>query len=341
MFKIVFSGQLVDGVGLPQATKNLQILFGVDEQFVKRMLSSAPVVLQRCSAQGVAEEYVRRLVDAGFICQAVPDSATSHRDGANASPPPHSRRSEAAVHRENDPPSQTSQPLADIEADRIPCRYCGESILPVALKCKHCGSQLGPSPSLLGSNPSSQPDSLDHSAATEQPTDRPTRSPDLGLVLIGLPAIGTLSIWFWIAQLALIQSPGEKLSLIIIFVVVGTAIAVALEASGLGMVTDKHAGTYSPTTWFFLFLIIWFLAYPTYLYKRKQYRRSNLLLPGILVTLLFLPSAIGVGIAIEEQYQKVRTHIQQTQSQFQQIQRETQADLEKLQRVLKSITPRQ
>ena len=45
MFKIVFSGELVEGIETSEGVENLKRLFGVDEQFVERMLSSTPVIV--------------------------------------------------------------------------------------------------------------------------------------------------------------------------------------------------------------------------------------------------------------------------------------------------------
>ena len=171
------------------------------------------------------------------------------------------------------------------------CKYCGESILAVAAKCKHCGSNLT-------NQPNAQPD---------------TPAADYGPLLLGIPVVGVILVEFWISGMTLIQFPGDKMSLILLATILCTAGAAALEASKVGMESDRERGTYSPTAWLFLIMIMWVLCYPIYLYKRKAYGLKNHLLAGILITLAFITSWSAMSYSIEKNKSEVRTNLEQIQ----------------------------
>jgi hypothetical protein len=68
----------------------------------------------------------------------------------------------------------------------------------------------------------------------------------------------------------LLQSPGDTMALIMLATVLGTAVVAAMEASKVGMKSDRKKGTYSPTSWFFIITLLWIIGYPAYLFKRRQ-----------------------------------------------------------------------
>src|SRR6266545_3773344 len=106
------------------------------------------------------------------------------------------------------------------------CPYCGEEILAVARKCKHCASMVE----------GFAPSTLDPAPATKPPAD-------YGVALLVIPVVSTMLILFWVSGMNLLQSPGEKMGLIIVATIVGTAAIAAMEASRAGMVTDRSRGT--------------------------------------------------------------------------------------------------
>jgi hypothetical protein len=63
------------------------------------------------------------------------------------------------------------------------CDFCGEIILAIAKKCKHCGSIL------------------DKELAAMNKT--PQRNADYGVFLIAIPLISTMLIWFWVSGMNL------------------------------------------------------------------------------------------------------------------------------------------
>lgn len=163
------------------------------------------------------------------------------------------------------------------------CRFCGEEILAVAKKCKHCGSNL------------------DQSVAAP--------SADYGPILLAIPVVSTMLIWFWVANMNMFQDPGGNLSLIMIATIVSTGSLAAAEASRLGMTTDRNKGTYSPTAWFFIVVGMWVIGYPAYLLKRKHYGLANRMVAGILVGLLFIGSWSAMSTAIEDKKAEIRTNL--------------------------------
>lgn len=182
------------------------------------------------------------------------------------------------------------------------CQYCGEEILAIAIKCKHCGS------------------ALDEGTVTAAPTPSPTA--DYGWALLAIPIIGMLLLVTWVGNMALIQGPGSIANLIVALVIISTAILAAMEASKLGMKADRKEGIYSPTQWAFSILLLWIISYPWYLFKRRRFGRSNLLVPGIIVAVLFLGISAAIIAAIEQRNREVQEQIQKFQDSALEIQKQ-------------------
>ena len=179
------------------------------------------------------------------------------------------------------------------------CQFCGEEILAIAKKCKHCGSNL------------------EEVVPSEATVSKPAA--DYGMFLLAIPVIATMLIWFWVSGMNLLQSPGDTMALIMLATVLGTAIVAAMEASKVGMKTDRSKGTYSPTAWFFVITLLWIIGYPVYLFKRKHYGLANRLILGILVALIFVGSWGAMNSAIEAKKAEIRANIQQMQSQLESL----------------------
>lgn len=188
--------------------------------------------------------------------------------------------------------------------DMKACPLCGESILAIAKKCKHCNSMLEVSEqaAVVQADVISQTD-----ATIAKP------AADYEIALLAIPIVATMLVWFWVAGMNLLQSPGNSLQLIMIATILGTAIFAAMEASRLGMVGDKEKGTYSPIAWFFLFTFLWIVAYPAYLFKRKHYGLANRLVAGILIMLIFLGAFFDMNLRIENKKAEIRGDLEQFQ----------------------------
>lgn len=163
------------------------------------------------------------------------------------------------------------------------CRFCGEQILAVAIKCKHCGSNL--------------------QEGTEAKAAGRT---DLGVVLVVLPVIGTLLLWLWVGNMSLLEGVGNSLMLVTLLTILGTASVAAYEASKNSGFAEESAPTYSSLQWFLIVTMLWIVGYPAYLLKRKYYGLKSYLLPGLVLAVIFSGTAFLLGVAVEEKKAEVR-----------------------------------
>ncbi len=170
--------------------------------------------------------------------------------------------------------------------------FCGEEILKVAKICKHCSSNL-------------------NQESTNEITPKPTT--DYGMFLLAIPIVTTMLIWFWVSGMNLFQRPSNTMALLMLVTVLGTAIVAAMEASKVGMKSDRKKGTYSATAWFFIITFIWIIGYPVYLYKRKHYGLTNRVVAGILVAIVFIGSWSVMSTAIDGKIAEVRGNLEQMQ----------------------------
>lgn len=123
--------------------------------------------------------------------------------------------------------------------------------------------------------------------------------------LLGIPVVATLLTWLWVGNMSLLQSPDSALLLLAILTAVGTAAAAGMEANALSLENNRQ-GSYAPITWFALIVMLWVLAYPFYLYKRKDYGASNLIGVGIALTLIMSASVAGMNYRIDVKRAELR-----------------------------------
>ncbi len=170
------------------------------------------------------------------------------------------------------------------------CPMCGEEILAVAVKCKHCGSDLAEKPT----------------AGTAAPADA---NENIGYILLLLPIVATVLIWMWIGNMNMLQNPGSSLDIVFFGTIIITAILAAYEANQLGFGKEVGEGKKkenSPAVYFLVVLLLWIVGYPLYLYRRSKNGKKNFLLVGIIVAVILVLSYAMMAGAINERLSEIR-----------------------------------
>ncbi|MFO7552416.1 MAG: hypothetical protein R6W80_13490 [Haliea sp.] len=210
----------------------------------------------------------------------------------------------------------------------IQCAECGKEISDKAPNCPGCGVPLEPKFTgkavFSSKDPTPVMDKVAPAQVTEHSPERESTAPskatvkDYGLALMAIPLVGILLMWFWVGEMSLIQGPSQSLGLVMLFTVLGTAIVASMEAAANGMVSDRTKGSYSPTQWFFIISLMWFIGYPAYLIKRRHVGLKRLGLAAAVLTTITVGSFFIISALIEEQ----RAELRQVLEPLERLQRE-------------------
>jgi len=176
---------------------------------------------------------------------------------------------------------------------------CGEEILAVAVRCKHCQADL--------------------SGAGATTARKPGEG--LGIALLLVPLTSTVLMWLWVGQMNLLQNPSASLMMLVILTVAITAVLVGVEASQLGMggprdLNDSGKRRSGPGAWAIFQVVMWALAYPMYLFWRSRYGAKNLIVGAVVVCLVFLGSAVALNASIEAKKAEIRQNFEQLRNSF-------------------------
>lgn len=164
-------------------------------------------------------------------------------------------------------------PLSAPAGNTKSCPFCGEDILDVAIKCKHCGADL---------------------------TDREVvkGSEGIGLANLLVPLCAAFIAWFWIPNT---NDPTPKMYGLATITVLLTAILMAVEANSVGAGNDQDRNPNGkkregPILWFAWGVVLWVVGYPMWMARRAKYGLRNLCAPSILVALVFLGVIAAVSL---------------------------------------------
>lgn len=133
--------------------------------------------------------------------------------------------------------------------DTKSCPYCAEQILVMAIKCKHCASNL-----LTATGDGSE-------------VIRPL---DLGFLILGLPLVTTILLYLWVGNMSLLSDPGSVVSGLLLVTIVGTAVLAAIEAGVASTRGTSEPGTHGPVAWLLIISLLWIVGFPAYCLKRGR-----------------------------------------------------------------------
>lgn len=172
------------------------------------------------------------------------------------------------------------------------CPYCAERIMFAAVVCKHCKRDLSaPSRGTSG-----------NAAVTIPPAE------DLAQMLLALPLIACLLIWFWVGSMNLFQGPASSLTLIGLATVAMSALLTYLDAKRLGIGSGDSKN--SAASWALVVGLLWIFGYPMYLHQRRKHGAKSYALLGAVLAVMFVLSWFGMSSAIESRQASIRNLFQ-------------------------------
>ncbi|MCP3968558.1 MAG: hypothetical protein GY750_14930 [Lentisphaerae bacterium] len=118
-----------------------------------------------------------------------------------------------------------------------------------------------------------------------------SRTRDLSFLLVVLPVMTTLMIWF---TLPLLPEPSISLLMVGVYAGInlfGTAIAAAVEVNMARSLHPNISGSL-PLAWLLGFILLWPVTFPIYMFHRRKYLHKNMVAGGTLISLALTATVI-------------------------------------------------
>ncbi|QSH40304.1 hypothetical protein JYG24_08500 [Lentisphaerota bacterium] len=118
-----------------------------------------------------------------------------------------------------------------------------------------------------------------------------SRTRDLSFLLVVLPVMATLLIWF---TLPLLPEASISLFMVSFYVgitLLGTAIAAAVEVNMARSLHPNISGSL-PLAWLIAFILLWPVTFPIYMFHRRKYLHKNMVAGGTLISLALTATVI-------------------------------------------------
>jgi hypothetical protein len=200
-----------------------------------------------------------------------------------------------AVEQDTTTHDATVRDVAKVETPATKaCRYCGEQILAVAIKCKHCRSMLDEEPARRKAHPE----------WTGMPAPAPAPASDeRGILLAIIPWVGVLVCWFWIGESPLVNA-SHNLMMLGLAVTLSTALVAAIDASALQL--DRKHGGLGPIGTFIGVSLLWIVLYPVHMSNRGKAGVPSRLAPALVGALAFVALTVYFAVLINERLMELQ-----------------------------------
>ena len=103
-----------------------------------------------------------------------------------------------------------------------------------------------------------------------------------GIIALIIPLVSSLFIWFS-------DNPAQVTNSLITLTIISTSFLIGIEATkiGVGSVDKYGRKRTGPAGWVVFLLLLWPIAFPSYMWYRSRYGAKNMLIAAIIISLIF------------------------------------------------------